>query len=112
MWYKHLKLGPINSLSFSANTKDYQMYRFSLYYYYWFIDFKNILNLRKIDINKVENDATVEYQKFFCKNFLVNTNTGFIGYVTKSGTNLEIISKQSDNSVYGLACHPELLDFY
>lgn len=26
MWYKHLKLGPINSLSFSANTKDYQMF--------------------------------------------------------------------------------------
>jgi hypothetical protein len=25
MWYKHLKLGPINSLSFSANSKDYQV---------------------------------------------------------------------------------------
>lgn len=59
-------------------------------------------------MNKVENDATVEYQKFFCKNFLVNTSTAVTGYVTKSGTSVEVISRQSDNSIYGLACHPEL----
>lgn len=59
-------------------------------------------------MNKVENDATVEYNKFFCKDFLMSTTTAVIGFVTKSGTNCEVISRQSDNSIYGLACHPEL----
>lgn len=62
----------------------------------------------KLDLNKVENDATIEYQKFFCKNFLINTTTGVIGFITKSGSSVEVINRYSDSAVYGVACHPEL----
>ncbi len=50
MWYKHFNIGPINALSFSKNSKDY------------FVDF---------DADAVENDATVEYKKFFSGDFLI-----------------------------------------
>jgi hypothetical protein len=87
MWYKHFNMGPINSLSFSKATKDY-----------------NVV----FDIEEVENDATVEFKKFFCKDFLISTTTAAIGFVTNSGTNVEVISRQSDSPVFALCCHPFL----
>ena len=70
MWYKHFKLGPINSLSFSQTTKDF-----------------NPLNY---DLNPIENDATIEYNKFVCKDFLVSTKNSVIGFMTKSGTDVKV----------------------
>ena len=87
MWYKHFNIGPINSLSFSRTSKDYNPI---------------------FDFDAVESDATVEYKKFFCKDFLINTTKAVVGFVTKSGTSVEVISRQSDNAVCGLACHPIL----
>jgi WD40 repeat protein len=60
------------------------------------------------DIEEVENDATVEFKKFFCKDFLISTTTAAIGFVTNSGTNVEVISRQSDSPVFALCCHPFL----
>ena len=92
MWYKHFNIGPINSLSFSKTSKEYNV---------------------PFDIDAIENDATVEYNKFFCKDFLINTTSSVIGYVTKSGTDVEVISRHSNistptNSVFGVTCHPNL----
>lgn len=87
MWYRHLNIGPINSLSFSKASKDY-----------------NVV----FDIDEVDNDATVEYKKFFCRDFLISSTNAVIGFVTKSGTGVDIITRQSDNSVFCMACHPML----
>ncbi|CAF0707326.1 unnamed protein product, partial [Brachionus calyciflorus] len=85
MWYKHLNLGPITSLSFSQTTKDYRP---------------------MLDYSSVDNDATIEYEKFVCKDFLIGTSNAVIGHVTKSGTKVEIVSKSSDNSIKALDTHP------
>jgi len=80
-------MGPINAISFSKNSKEYK------------VDY---------DMNAVENDATVEYNKFLSGDFLISTSSAVIGYITMSGTNIEVIIRQSDSSVVGLACHPVL----
>ena len=89
MWYKHFKLGPINSLSFAQTTKDYTGHL-------------------SYPLEPIENDATIQYNKFLCKDFLVNTKNSCIAYVTKSGTGIKIISQSTDSQVHGLACHPTL----
>jgi cilia- and flagella-associated protein 251 len=87
MWYKHFKLGSIQSLSFSTTTKDYA---------------------QTYSLEPIESDATIEYKKFLCKDFLVNTKTSVIGFVTKSGTDIRIVSQSTDGEVHGVACHPHL----
>ena len=63
---------------------------------------------RDYDKRPVENDATLEYNKFICRDFLISTNTAVIGHVSKSGTLVQIVSQASESAVYGLACHPKL----
>lgn len=92
MWYKHFNVGPINSLSFSKTSKEYNV---------------------PYDIDAIENDATVEYNKFICKDFLISTSSFVIAFVTKSGTNVEVISRNSNvnspqNAVFGISCHQSL----
>ncbi|RNA14704.1 WD repeat-containing 66 [Brachionus plicatilis] len=87
MWFKHFNLGPINSLSFSQTTKDFKP---------------------TIDFSVVDNDATIEYEKFVCKDFIIGATTGVVGHITQSGSKIDIISKASDNSVIALDTHPSL----
>ena len=41
----------------------------------------------------VEHDASVEYRKFLCTDFLINSTNAIIGYVTKSGTSVQVFKQ-------------------
>jgi hypothetical protein len=45
---------------------------------------------RIYDMKPVEQDATLECNKFICKDFLISTSLSNIGYVTKSGTKVDV----------------------
>ena len=54
---------------------------------------------RQYDLRSVEHDATLEYLKFICKDFMISTSTANIGYVTKSGTKVDVITLAKINYV-------------
>ena len=60
------------------------------------------------DLKPVEHDATLEYLKFICKDFLISSVTANIGYVTKSGTVVKVVNRLSDTSIQAVSCHPLL----
>ncbi len=51
-----------------------------------------LFNFHKSNYNleSVENDATLEYKKFVCTDFLISTNSATLGFITQSGTKVDV----------------------
>ena len=43
-----------------------------------------------MDYSGVEKDATLKESEFICKDLIINTTNSTIGFITKSGTKVEV----------------------
>lgn len=39
---------------------------------------------------EIEKDATLDYNRFFCRDFIISTTNSSIGYVTNSGMKVQV----------------------
>ena len=62
-----------------------------MWLFFWILLFIHgcFLN-RNYNLEPVENDATLEYKKFVCIDFLISSNSATLGFITQSGTKVDV----------------------
>lgn len=88
-WYDNLKFGPIISISFANNPNSQKLSPPESIEYY-------------------PDKSTLHSGCFIVPDFVVSTASSVIAHVTTNGTVVDVIAKEHDAVVMGIATHPNL----
>ena len=88
MWFEHIRIGPIQSLSFTYNTSDFTPPPLST------------------TMNFKQNESTLQQPSFSTLDFTVSSSQAVIAHVTHSGQQMSIVKRDSPVAIYALDTHP------
>ncbi|UJR34201.1 hypothetical protein I4U23_021607 [Adineta vaga] len=88
MWFEHIRIGPIQSLSFTYTTSDFTPPPLSA------------------TLNYKQNESTLQQPPFATLDFTVSSTQAVIAHVTHSGQQVSIVKRDSPTAIYALDTHP------
>ncbi|CAF0905178.1 unnamed protein product [Adineta ricciae] len=88
MWFEHIRIGPVQSLSFTYTTSDFTPSPLST------------------TLNFKQNESTLQQPPFSTLDFTVSSTNAVIAHVTHSGQQITIVKRDSPTAIYALDTHP------